>query len=424
MADEPNQQAQVLQVRNADFATVLAVYKLLARRLGPDFASSQQGPEDETKPSFHITITSSQSQPGSVALLAAAAAAEASKSVTSTGSTGPRPLKRRRKSEFEKSTQGGSLHDAARRNIVAEVTKLLEEGHDPYSKDAEGFLPIQLSTSKAVWNAFAPKMKTPDLDQFLTAMEDGDGIAARLLLAMETAPTLLGDVGRSAIHAAVRAGHEDVLQAILDSVENAKGVLDLRSRTTFFRDRHGEWNEGPFTPLHMATFYGKPGIARVLLHRGAEAEASRGSADARALHDAARYGHAGVVKVLLEHGADMAAGDADAWTPLHHAARHGHASIVKVLLNHGAKVMAVDSDGWTPLHHAAHEGHAEVCKAILEKDAACINVQDEEGNAALHLAIAARRLDVVRVLLQHGVNAQLKNANDEAPEDLARLEND
>ncbi|KAI8485277.1 hypothetical protein Bbelb_370240 [Branchiostoma belcheri] len=60
------------------------------------------------------------------------------------------------------------------------------------------------------------------------------------------------------------------------------------------------------------------------------------------LHVASWYGKTEVAKLLIEHGADLKARDQDQLTSLHWAAWRGHTGTCELLIRHGADVMARD----------------------------------------------------------------------------------
>jgi len=62
-------------------------------------------------------------------------------------------------------------------------------------------------------------------------------------------------------------------------------------------------------------------------------------------------------------------------------------------------------DGWTALHLAAYYGHPDAV-AILLAHGAEVNVRSANSmeNTPLHAAVAGRRLDVVKVLLENGID--------------------
>ncbi|KAJ3115701.1 hypothetical protein HDU96_000180 [Phlyctochytrium bullatum] len=278
-------------------------------------------------------------------------------------------LPKRRRIEEEVLT----LHEAALRNDVDMVAKLLEDNHDPYEKDLEGRLPIELSTSKDVWSVFTRWMATADMNAFLSAVRDGDGVAVRLLLAKGADPTTCFSFeGYSAFYWVILTGNESLVRAMLDSVKTPE---ELVNSATSLACR----NVGP--PLNMAIERRRFEIVKLLLRRGADLEASTLPQKTRALHKAARY--------LTD--------------------------FFVYLVNQGAELWARDADDSTPLHIAASCGAAEICKIILERDPRGIDSANRDGHTALHLAVIQNKVEVVKVLLKMGADRHIRIGSKKSP---------
>ena len=56
-------------------------------------------------------------------------------------------------------------------------------------------------------------------------------------------------------------------------------------------------------------------------------------------------------------------------------------------------------DGQTALHRAANSGKREIVSLFLTEDPLCANIQDKEGNTALHLACRKEHKHTVNTLL-------------------------
>jgi ankyrin repeat protein len=101
------------------------------------------------------------------------------------------------------------------------------------------------------------------------------------------------------------------------------------------------WADDGFQPLGLASFFGQPETARVLIERGADVNsASRNQMKVMPLHSAAaardpqvRYE---IAELLLEAGADPNARQQDDYTPLMAADQHGDARLRELLVRHGA----------------------------------------------------------------------------------------
>ncbi len=128
---------------------------------------------------------------------------------------------------------------------------------------------------------------------------------------------------------------------------------------------HAKSSDG-WTPLHLAAFFGRAELTRILLDAGAEIEAVSGNAIAnRPLH-AALAGKLDpeVVELLLSRGADVNATAEAGVTPLHLAAARGSLTFTQRLLDLKADPNARMTDGKLPANFAVERGHPEVATLI------------------------------------------------------------
>jgi uncharacterized protein len=66
-------------------------------------------------------------------------------------------------------------------------------------------------------------------------------------------------------------------------------------------------------------------------------------------------------------------------------------------------------DGWTALHLASYYGHPAAVEVLLANGADVhLRSRNSMENTPLHAAVAARRLEVVPVLLAHGIDVNAK----------------
>jgi ankyrin repeat protein len=162
-------------------------------------------------------------------------------------------------------------------------------------------------------------------------------------------------------------------------------------------------------PLTRAAAHGRLQVVKLLLQRGAEADA-RGRLGGTALYWAAKGGWVEIAICLLSHGADAKARDTYGKIPLIVACGKGHLGVVRVLLQHMGEVVlqATDDRGTTALHWAAKGGWVEMATFLLSNGADATR-RDMSGNIPLLVACSEGHLGVVRVLLQptgaHGLEA-------------------
>lgn len=95
-------------------------------------------------------------------------------------------------------------------------------------------------------------------------------------------------------------------------------------------------------------------------------------------------------------------------TSLHEAAEAGNDLKLRQILrfNPLVDIKARDEYGCTPLHLASSGKAASV---ILKHDPAVKNVEDYGGRSALHCAVLKRRLDVIKTLLEAGIDQTLED---------------
>ena len=129
-----------------------------------------------------------------------------------------------------------------------------------------------------------------------------------------------------------------------------------------------------------------------------------------ALEEAVNSGHvdeSAVRTILLQVASHASQGGKGGDTPLHLASALGQERIVTVLLLNGAdNPDVVDSNGRTPLHLAVERGHLPTVKAILAADPD-MGIRYKvgcRGYSVLDLAAREGNTDILRALLQHGVD--------------------
>lgn len=126
------------------------------------------------------------------------------------------------------------------------------------------------------------------------------------------------------------------------------------------------------------------------------------------------------VEVLVAKGADVNVRDQKKRTPLIFAASNGHTSIVEFLFSKGADINARDSGGQTALLYASKRSFNETAAFLLENGAE-VNVQSKKrGITPLMLAAGWGNLELVRMLLDHGADANLTDIFGKTAKSLAQ----
>jgi ankyrin repeat protein len=194
--------------------------------------------------------------------------------------------------------------------------------------------------------------------------------------------------------AAVKTGQIERVLALLDMDPS---LVEARS-------------DGGTTAVVLATYYGHPQVARLLIDRGAEVD----------IFTAAMTGSLDRARALLDEQPDLINAFApDGFQPLGLAAFFGHLPLVELFLERGVQVNSAshNEQAVMPLNSAAAGGHFEVARALLAAGADP-NARQEGGFTPLHSAAQNGLPDLVRLLLSYGADSQARTTDGRTPADL------
>jgi adenosylhomocysteine nucleosidase len=220
-------------------------------------------------------------------------------------------------------------------------------------------------------------MATPAGMMAAVAAGDTERVSA-LLADDESLASARGEDGVSAVLLARYRFDRPTLDALLatdpelDLFEaSAVGRVD-RVRTNIDDDPESVHRLSPdgYSALHLAAFFGKPEIARLLLDAGAAVDRyTTNDLANQPLHAAAAGRHIEICRLLLAAGADVDATQHGGYTPLHEAAQHGDAEMVELFLSAGADPTIAVPEGGTPADLAEVAGHLDVANRLREVSA-------------------------------------------------------
>lgn len=138
------------------------------------------------------------------------------------------------------------------------------------------------------------------------------------------------------------------------------------------------------------------------------------------LMNASLNGQIIIVKDLIEQEIDLNAADPYGRTALMLAAYNGHTEIARILIQEGAEVTKEDKEGRTALIFAASGPFPEPATLLLNQGAK-VDLTDNVGQwSALMFASAEGNNDVVKILLEHGADINLKDKDGETALDFAQ----
>ena len=304
-----------------------------------------------------------------------------------------------------------ALHIAARRGHATIVQLLLDGGFDPSATDIEGRTPVHM------------------------AVQSYENTDALQNLLKAGANVLVQDVtGRSALHVAAEHGMVHQMKVLLEAGADVAA-----------RDRNGR------STLHLVVTHGTVQQLKILLEAGGDvlAEDNEGMSviqcalayglaleglkqlldvvpwrffpiqEKSTLHFALSRCEPETMKVLFDAGIDPSVLDSKGRSALVKAIEAGNLEVATVILGRKeTDTLSQDHDGVTPLHVAARKGDADAIKLLLRFER---RGSPKTNDGTLHVVMDSEknRLDILRLLLDAGVDSSSQNAAGETPLHLA-----
>ena len=201
------------------------------------------------------------------------------------------------------------------------------------------------------------------------------------------------------VHLAARCNSYNVLDSMISKAEE----FGYPTETIL-----GFLDEENSTPLHAAVDAGHAEVVEVLLKHRACPLASKEN-QPPSLHLACSQGKLGMVQSMVKHCGKqiLTHPDQHKRTPLHYSTHPiNSARMILYILASGAEVDAVDSLGRTPLHSSIASGSHEAVKELLSHKANPF-IKEQQGFNALHFAVIRNRKAILNYLMELPYAAQL-----------------
>ncbi|KAK8060972.1 hypothetical protein PG996_010902 [Apiospora saccharicola] len=230
--------------------------------------------------------------------------------------------------------------------------------------------------------------------------------------------SLLAEAGAD-LEEEMEEGHTALLYAVDGGQTEAMRLLVDRGASLECRD----WSGGGL--LHVAARSGNPELVSLIcsIGRGVVDVDGRDHGQSTPAHSACAWGDLEALRALVDAGANIHLQDEHYATPLHDAAGRGHATIVVYLLECGADPVAFNRKGYSPLHLAIDARSEAVVRILLRHHVDANLKTGGEGNlkgrTPLSLAAATGSTEVFRALMEHGADPQLLGDQGESPLHLA-----
>ena len=364
-----------------------------------------------------------------------------------------------------------SIHTAAKEGHVNVVNTLVRKGENVDARTGDGLTPLHVAVEAGkpavvecvLGNGADVQLKGGKNQEtalhIAARIEEAKGEkCTKMLLKSGADANLSMSDGRTAVHIAASNGNLAVLRALLQNGGDAQ-IVDREGETSlhkacrychyhvvleliqfiqgFIGNSHdfvNRKNNKGETSLHHAAMI-TPNImhypeedrliVKVLLQSGVDISAQTTSSQESAFHYVASVGNnvllqdiidktnSGLVQLIVNKQNTMG------WAPLLSAASRGHIESVETLLKYNARVDVFDNEGRSALHLAAECGSLGVCEVLLNKNA-FVNSKTKQGLTALHYVASKGSVELVEFLInKHGASMEALTIKKQTPLHLA-----
>jgi len=263
-----------------------------------------------------------------------------------------------------------ALHIAVRMNQRESGEFLLSRGASIFSLNAAGESPLFIAL--------------------------GGSTSLREWMVNSTTITSKDGLGNTMLHYAAEWGFNNAISLIIRS-----GIpVDVANAT-------GQ------TPLFMAVKGDSPSTIRVLVENNANLN-TRDTQGNSVLHAAVRWNAIISATFLLSSGIDINAHSLNGNTPLHDAVILSMPEIETLLLRNGANTEVRNMDGNTPFMEAVRGGLIPSIEKLSQFNADS-STRNTRGDTPLHIAVGMERLDIINMLLNMGVSIHARNTRNRTP---------
>ena len=259
------------------------------------------------------------------------------------------------------------------------------------------------------------------------------GANLRELLKFSPNITCQDQNGNTPLHIASELNFKSLVTILIEHVKSIQGDYPSFINAV---------NKEKMTPLHLSIISSNLEIAKELLTAGAELCATDNSGKTM-LHHAVLIRNEikrekaidllfqqEKVKANPERKLILIQDTSNNNSPLHLAVLHSNNKTIQLLLKGSPDLTLCDKHKKSVLHQVITKGHLEIIQSILDyilkaypKERSdplhVLNLQDKDGNTALHLVINGSRADILEVLLPLNPLMNLKNNSDQTPLHLA-----
>lgn len=245
-----------------------------------------------------------------------------------------------------------------------------------------GQAPTKNLRSKIGWQS--PSKNPQKVKGDLYYLGNRSGFEVRKRLFEKGNPDIVEQNGNTDLHFAV-------LEMDIEKIENLLADRYVNIDAT---------NQSGRTPLHLAILTGNFKVVKILVDNYANPNIKDSSGNTP-LHRVSYYRNKidALEALLTSKDLNMDITDKNGWTAGHIAVEYGRKEALKLYLEHGANPNIRDNNGETLLHRAVRLGRIEIMETVLPFDNLDVNIVNQDGDPALHIALKYKKNKTMSKLL-------------------------
>ncbi|KAG8002862.1 E3 ubiquitin-protein ligase MIB2, partial [Nibea albiflora] len=244
--------------------------------------------------------------------------------------------------------------------------------------------------------------------------------------------------GKTALQVAAHQGHMEVVKALLQangSIEVKDEDGDTALHYTAFGNQAeiarlllskganvNLLNNSMCTALHIAVNKGFTDVVRVLTEHSADVNLQDSYGDTP-LHDAIAKDFRNIIEILvLVPNIDFTQQNHRGFNLLHHAALKGNKLATEKILARARQLVDVKKeDGFSALHLAALNNHRDVTEILIKEGRCDINIRNNRNQTPLQLAVTQGHIDLVQLLVAEGADVNMEDEDGDTAMHVALL---
>ncbi|XP_051915130.1 E3 ubiquitin-protein ligase MIB2 isoform X1 [Hippocampus zosterae] len=244
--------------------------------------------------------------------------------------------------------------------------------------------------------------------------------------------------GKTALQVAAHQGHMEVVKALLQA-NGAVEVKDEDGDTALHYTAFGNQaeiarlllskgananllNNSMCTALHIAVNKGFTDVVRVLTEHSADVNLQDSYGDTP-LHDAIAKDFRNIIEILVAvPNIDFTQQNHRGFNLLHHAALKGNKLATEKILGRARQLVDVKKeDGFSALHLASLNNHRDVAEILIKEGRCDTNIRNNRNQTPLQLAVSQGHTDLILLLVVEGADVNMEDEDGDTAMHVALL---